>query len=40
MTTLDKVSHTRVRRQAIGFAEEILRLSRTARGKLRNYDLS
>jgi hypothetical protein len=37
--TLDKVDFSRVRREAIGFTEAILKLTRTPRGKLRHYDL-
>lgn len=38
--TVDKCNHKRVRRLAIGFTEEILRLGRTPREKLRTFTLS
>ena len=37
--TIDKVDHRVIRRQAIAYTEEILRLGRTPRSKLRNYTL-
>jgi len=40
ITTADKVDHRRVRAEAIGFTELILRLGRTKRAPLRSYTLS
>ncbi len=38
--TIDKVNYNRVRAEAIGFTEMILKLGRTSRSKLTTYRLS